>query len=150
MAYYKPEELENIRKGLEWAKKNPADPKSIEIQNRLKSGQLNFELRALGLNEVPVPKPPIIMPAMPEAAQQSTTADIKPTLGQTVKEIGGDVLDTAKAIGGTISKGAENIQKIAGSDDLNLAQKSMGVLGSLMGTGAATIGDVTMGVGRCA
>lgn len=147
MAYYKPEELENIRKGLEWAKKNPAEPKSIEIQNRLKSGQLNFELKALGLKEVPVQVPKIVMPKMSEAGQMSTQ---KPTIAETAKEMGGDVMDTAKNIGTTISEGAQNIQDIIGNKEFDPAQKTMGVLGSLLGTGAKTIGNVTTGVGKVA
>lgn len=152
MAYYKSEELENVRKGLEWAKKNPTDPKSIEIQNRLKSGQLNFELKALGLKEVPIKVPKVDMSGFNAVPQEeglmSNPANAKPTLGQRVKEMGRDVLETGQNIGETISKGAENIQKIAGNEDFNIAQKSMGVLGSLLGTGAKTIGDVTMGVGK--
>lgn len=150
MAYYKPEELENVRKGLEWAKKNPADPKSIEIQNRLKSGQLNFELKALGLKEVPIQRPKITMPEMPQAGDMSSPSSVKPTLGQTAKEMGGDVMDTARNLGTTISEGAQSIQDLAGNKDLNLAQKSMGILGSLMGTGAKTIGDVATGAGKLA
>ena len=146
MAYYKPEELENIKRGLEWAKKNPADPKSIEIQNRLKSGQLNFELKALGLNEVPVKVPKVVMPTTPQEQGMMSEA---PKDG-TIKEAGKDMLQTAQSIGQTVSQGAQNIQDIAGNKDLTFAQKSMGVLGSLLGTGAKTIGDVTTGVGKLA
>lgn len=145
MAYYKPEELENVRKGLEWAKKNPTDPKSIEIQNRLKNGQLNFELRALGLKEVPIQVPKIVMPTVPQ--QEGLMTKNQPNAMQ---EAGGDLLQTAQNIGTTISEGAQNVQDIAGNKDINFAQKSMGVLGSLLGTGAKTIGDVTMGAGKLA
>lgn len=144
MAYYKPEELQNIKKGLEWAKKNPSDPKSIEIQNRLKSGQLNFELKALGLKEVPIQRPKITMPEMPKAGEMSSTQP------KGIKEMGMDVLETGVNVGSTISEGAQSIQDIAGNDDLNLPQKAMGVLGSLFGTGAKTIGDVATGVGKLA
>ena len=57
MAYYTDEQLQTIRKGLEFAKQNPNDPKSKEIINRLKSGKLNYELKALGLKPVDAPKP---------------------------------------------------------------------------------------------
>lgn len=90
------------------------------------------------------------MAGMSPDAPMSTVQPQKPTLGQEIKDASGDVLQTAQSIGATISEGAQNIQDLAGNKDLNLAQKSMGILGSLMGTGASTIGDVTMGVGKAA
>lgn len=141
MAYYTEEDLQNIRKGLEWAKANPADPKSIEIQNRLKSGQLNFELRALGLKEVPIKQPKITIPEVPKGKLSTPKENI-------FKEAGKDFLQTAQNIGSTISEGAKGLTNIVKNDNLNIAQKTMGVMGNLAGTGSGVIGDVTIGVGK--
>lgn len=140
MAYYKPEQLESFRKGLDWAKKNPTDPKSIEIQKRLKSGQLNFELRALGLKEVPVSVPKIVMPEAPKPAEMSQVR--KPS------DAGGDVVQTFQNLGGRVSETAQEIGEIAQDQDFNLAQKGMGVLGKLAGGVSDAIGDVVLGAGK--
>lgn len=141
MAYYKPEELENVRKGLEWAKKNPTDPKSIEIQNRLKSGQLNFELRSLGLKEVPIKVSPITMQKQEEGLQSKVTDGV-------VKETGKDFLETASNLSSTISGGAQKMTSTLQSDTLTPAQKGMVVAGTMAGTGAKTVGDLTIGLGK--
>jgi hypothetical protein len=131
--------------------------KAEEIKRRYQLGMFNTELEKEGAKPVPIKKPNFeavdmtkAMEGMSDGSPMSTIPTPKPTLGQTAKEMGGDVLETAQKIGSTISKGAENIQNIAGNKDLNIAQKSMGILGSLMGTGASTIGDVTTGVGKVA
>lgn len=131
--------------------------KAEEIKRRYQLGMFNHELEAEGAKPVPIKKPNFeavdlkqAMAGMSPDAPMSTVQPQKPTLGQEIKDASGDVLQTAQSIGATISEGAQNIQDLAGNKDLNLAQKSMGILGSLMGTGAKTIGDVTMGVGKVA
>lgn len=142
--------MATIKEKLDWAFENQGkDPMAKEYVNRYKKGLLNPELTKGGLNPVDIPKPKIDMSKIMAIPQKE---GLKSTIPQpsTMKEMGGDVLETAQNIGTTISEGAENVQKIAGSDTLNPAQKAMGVLGSLMGTGARTIGDVTMGAGKVA
>lgn len=140
--------MATIKEKLDWAFENQGkDPMAKEYVNRYRKGLLNPELTKGGLNPVDIPKPKVDMSKIMAIPQKE---GLKSTIPQpsTTKEMGGDVLETAQNIGTTISEGAENVQKIAGSDTLNPAQKAMGVLGSLMGTGARTIGDVTMGAGK--
>jgi len=131
--------------------------KAEEIKRRYQLGMFNHELEKEGAKPVPIKKlnfEAVDMSKFAEIPQEkglsSTVPQVNPTFTDTMREMGGDVMQTAQNIGTTISEGAKNVQDIAGNDNLNIAQKSMGVLGSLMGTGARTIGDVTMGAGKMA
>lgn len=138
---------------------NSLDPKlrarAEEIKRRYQQGLFNAELEKEGAKPVPIKKPNFeavdMSTALGGVPQQEGQMSVpQPSMLDTAKEMGGDVLQTAQNIGGTIQEGAQNIQNIAGNDNLNIAQKSMGVLGSLLGTGASAIGDVSTGVGKMA
>lgn len=151
---------DQLKQAIEYAKQNPDDPKSLELRRRIESGQLNAELKAAGLNtytpktlnraEVAKRMQGVNIQSMIDKAGLSK--DTQSTLPQdgTLKEMGKDVLQTGGAISETIQKGSQNIRDIMGNENFNPAQKTMGVLGSLFGTGAATIGDVAIGAGKMA
>lgn len=142
--------MATIKEKLDWAFENQGkDPMAKEYVNRYRKGLLNPELTKEGMNPVDIPKPKIDMSKIMAIPQKEGLKTAIPQVS-TAKEMGGDFLETAQNIGTTISEGAQNIQEIAGNKDFNIAQKSMGVLGSLFGTGARTIGDVTMGAGKMA
>ena len=61
MAYYTDKQLDKMRETLKKAKENPTDPKSQEIFKRINSGQMNFELKALGISPVKVERPKVDM-----------------------------------------------------------------------------------------
>lgn len=106
MAYYTDKQLQNIKKGLEYAKSNPDDPKSQEITKRLKSGQMNFELKALGLKPVPIETPKVDM-----SKALSGQVPGQQTMMPTPSRAGAQVTGAAKDVGSDFLEMGQNIRE---------------------------------------
>lgn len=60
---------EQLRKAIDFAKKQPDHPDSIELRNRLERGMFNVELKALGKEPFPVKPPKVDLKAAMASAQ---------------------------------------------------------------------------------
>ena len=146
---------------------NSKDPykrsRAQEIKRRYEQGLFNTELEAEGAKPIPI-KPPqpkidtskLDMSKVDFGGQgpQSTVPNA-PMLDLSIsksslKERGGDILETARGMGTQISKGAEKIQDVWQNDSFNVLQKFMGTVGAAAGAGAGVIGEGFTGVGKYA
>lgn len=157
---------DQLKQAIEYAKNNPDDPRSRELQRRIESGSMNSELKAAGMKTFAVKPPVVNLQAALEAggvqedAPQSRIPEPKEQKGflgidvdlskEGLKERLRDVGETAKAVGQAATSSVKEAVDIARDDDFTLAQKFMGVLGTgAAGVGEA-VGDIAIGVGKLA
>lgn len=141
---------EKLAKALEFAKKNPDSPDSIELRRRLERGMFNVELQALGKKPFPVVPPKIDLKAAmaPAAAPAPMSTVPEPEKPGRVMETLGDVKETLGGVGDQIVEGAKDMYDIATNEDLNLAQKFAAGSGRTAAGAAGIIGELTIGAGK--
>lgn len=54
--------MADIKEAVQWAKKNPNDPRSIELRRRIESGALNSELQGAGMQPTSITEPRFTAP----------------------------------------------------------------------------------------
>lgn len=141
---------QKLAKALEFAKKNPDSPDSIELRRRLERGMFNAELKALGKTPFPVQQPKIDLKAAMApaavAAPMSTNPEA-PKPGRFMETLG-DVKETLGGVGDQIVEGAKDMASIATNDQMNLAQKFAAGAGRTAAGAAGIIGELTIGAGK--
>ncbi len=131
----------NLKKAIDFAKKNPDHPDSVELRRRLETGQLNFELRSLGMKEIPVQKPKVDMAALTKEPAPMTEVPKEGFLKETGKDLGQMFQGLGESVGGMV----EGVKDIATNDNFNIAQKAGGISGKVAGGISSVIGDVVIG-----
>lgn len=117
MAYYTEEQKEKIKKALETAKNNPDDDASKALVERLESGKMNFELKALGLKPVPVKRPKIDFKLTQAPQAGLSTQGPEESLAQ--KQVSGAASDVGSdfmEMGRNIKEGFQKRTDTLGSD----------------------------------
>ncbi len=135
-----------LRVALEEAKKNPNDPRSVELRRRLERGMFNVELQSLGKKPFPVQVPKIDM----AKAMSGVTAgeQSKPPVPGRVSETFGDIKETFGAVGTSLRKGFEQAGQMASDKNLSPVQRVVAPVISV-GSGAANaVSDVAIGAGK--
>jgi len=129
---------EGLKKALEFAKANPDHPDSVELRRRIESGQLNFELKALGKPPVPIKTPKIDMGAAMAAANTATDVQTKmPEKAQSMKR------DDA---GSDIKEGFKELQQV-GPKRIQAASEDIKNMGDFETFGQGGFGVLAQGVG---
>jgi len=151
---------EKLAKAIEFAKKNPDHPDSVELRNRLERGMFNKELEALGKKPFPVEQPKIDLsgvtaaPAMQSVVAKKEQGSVGPfdvgVSGASLKERGGDIKETFMGAGKQLWEAGKDIVKTAKSDDKSLAEKAVAIGGRAFGGGAGMFGELTTGIGKLA
>lgn len=142
---------EKLAKAIEFAKKNPDSPDSIELRRRLERGMFNVELQALNKKPFPVQQPKIdLKKAMAPAVTPAPMSAIPEEKTGILKETGKDVLETFHGVGKQIVEGAKDVAEIAGREDINLAQKFGATAGRTASGMAGILGELTIGAGKMA
>jgi len=147
---------EKLRKAIDFAKKNPDHPDSVELRKRLERGMFNVELKALGKQPFPVQQPKIDLKAAFANVQQEPGLQTKlpepekPGMMETAKEMAGDIKETAVGVGKQFVKGAVNTFDTLTDDELNPAQKFAAASGNIASGAAGIIGELTIGAGKAA
>lgn len=140
---------EKLAKAIEFAKKNPDSPDSIELRRRLERGMFNVELQALNKKPFPVQQPKIdLKKAMAPAVTPAPMSAIPEEKTGILKETGKDVLETFHGVGKQIVEGAKDVAEIAGREDINLAQKFGATAGRTASGMAGILGELTIGAGK--
>jgi hypothetical protein len=154
---------EKLRVALDAAKKNPNDPRSVELRRRMERGMLNKELEALGKKPFPVQVPKIDMAKamagvtaapqtkVPTAPEQTGVGPFDSGVNMAGwKERGGDIKETFLGAGGAIKEGLVNAGEIARNPELSPVQRVVGPV-IAAGSGVANaLGEVTIGAGKLA
>lgn len=157
----------NLRSALDFAKKNPEHPDAVELRRRMERGMFNFELKSMGLPEVPVNRPPVDLSRAIANVQMQPAAEVSSMIPEPEKQKGfmgfdvdlsmkglkerfGDVKDTFIGVGEAGNERIDKAREILKDGDFNVAQKLMGVLGQVAGGAADTVGEVNMGLGKLA
>lgn len=131
----------DLRKALDYAKKNPSHPDSKELRRRIETGQLNFQLRALGLPETPVKQPKV---DFSQVQQPEAPMSKLPEQGR-IAETGQDMGQMFQGLGESVGKMVTGVKDIATDSDFALGQKAMGISGKVAGGISSVIGDVVIG-----
>lgn len=140
---------EKLAKALEFAKKNPDSPDSIELRRRLERGMFNMELQALGKKPFPVQQPKIDLKAAMAGVTPAPMSTVpEPEKPGRFMETLGDVGQTAVGAAKQVAGGVEGLYDIATNDEMNLSQKFAATSGELAGTAAGIIGELTIGAGK--
>lgn len=106
--------MSTIKKRLDWAFANEENPKAQAYIGRYRSGLLNPELQAEGMNPVPLPSPQIDVGAAFEAVEQIPAQQVQtriPTPGQEFDFQGGEIPTI------TIMETGETIELPAGTQE---------------------------------
>lgn len=114
-----PEEFKNA---IDWAKKNPNDPKAIELRKRIENGMFNNELQAAGMKtfEVKAPQAPVQPPA-PMVEEETVTEGapeqgLMGKLGQRYNEgVGGFIENVLPGLAGDRTAQARAFLRPAGA-----------------------------------
>jgi len=155
MGYYTEKDLNNIKKGLEYAKANPDDDFSKDITKRLREGKLNFELKALGLNPVPTPKPKVdLKKAMADVEMEKARQSRVPEQSRAEKQVSGAASDIGEdflQMGQNIKEGFTERTERVGQD---IARRREGgttlreSIGTGLGFANAALGTVFDAIGE--
>lgn len=145
MAYYNDKQLQEIRKGLKWAKANPDDPQAKKIEERILSGKMNFELKALGLKPVEVKKPKVDMSKAMAGQQPGLQSEV--TQASSTERAIKDIPDDFMQMGKNIREGFQRRTKETGENIARRKETQKGALGELgetIGTGLDFASDTLM------
>ena len=155
---------EKLAKAIEFAKKNPDHPDSVELRNRLERGMFNKELEALGKKPFPVEQPKIdlakatqgttTLPALQSVTAKKEQGSVGPfdvgISGASFADRAGDIQETFMGAGKQLWEAGKDIVKTAKSDDRSLAEKAVMIGGRAFGGAAGAFGEVTTGIGKLA
>lgn len=171
MSQYTEEQLKQIKTSLEQAKANPNDPKSKEIERRLRAGQLNYELEALGLKPVPIEKPKLKLndyginsvssQLKGEAPKEVDFTNIpekeseESRFVRMVKDIPSDLQETSANLEKSADDSISYLKDVYGKtsfggegDDYTLAQAFLATTGQVAKTGVTIMDEMITGTGK--
>lgn len=102
---------EQLKQAIDFAKKNPDDPRAKALRERIESGQLNFELKSAGLKTFPVKTPKIdLAKTMAKTVQTPDVATEMPGVSRK-EETKEDISQMQSAIQETKAQGVAEFGK---------------------------------------
>lgn len=156
---------EQLKKALEFAKSNPEHPDSQELRRRMEAGQLNFELKALGKEPVPLKKKkldlsgikwqeakPVQTAASPVSDKVSTNggnmSSVQRTQDSFLQDAEKDLADGFVQGGQQFMDAGQDIVDTALRDDRTVAEKTTMIGGRAFYGGGAGIGELILGAAK--
>jgi hypothetical protein len=126
--------MNTLKQALEFAKKNPNDPRSTKLRESIEAGVFDQKAYEEGISiGRPVPKQTPDINALRE--------EMFATLKKKDDETRGDIAETVQGIGGAIKGAGKDIFNTITNPDLNIAEKVVGAGSELIqGTGRAVMG----------
>lgn len=142
MAYYTEKDKEKLRGALDFMKNNPDHGDSKKLNQRIRSGQFNFELKALGLNPVEIKQPKIDLQAALQAGgvQEDAPKSVDPSL---TGEVRGNLFSD---IGQDLREGVQGLQEVGPNRGQEAAER-LRMMGSPSTFGQGGFGLMAQGVG---
>lgn len=142
---------EQLQKAVDFAKKNPADPRAKELRRRIESGMLNPELESAGMKTFEPPKPPKIdmNKAMSGVKQEEGLQSTVPQQGRmsdAISDVGGTAQRFIGRVGERVSKVGQILE--AGKGDSSIRgqlQKGYQIAGQAAGAVADAGGALLEG-----